>query len=396
MNFLLKTILFIAKDSNSDFKHPIPVKIRTDSPNRQLTPPRAVIDQNIQLQDLQKQAQFQQYQKPSQQQQQTTPQPHPVQQNQPSHQSQPKPQPQPQPQQKPQPQQNPQPQPQQKPQPQTQPQQQQKTQPQQQQKTQTQQQQKPQSQSQQKPQPQPQQQPQPEVHFQQPTSQEPKMGNSFGGSNKRHHQSNPETSDSTNAPTSEPIQTDPQPPQPPQPKVKNSQEKCDDIANELNRLEKLVSEFQGKMGDKNYLKLDEFLTICLLKLDEVERTDDKIHQLKKKLINYTHQLSEKLESRTRGEGDNKMEVSTSNDNETNSENPPSSKRPKSPAYDNETPEVNSEKNAETKNEPEMSNANMAETKATETPTEKNSQSNSEQLDNKKSLESKKNPVQPAN
>ena len=35
----------------------------------------------------------------------------------------------------------------------------------------------------------------------------------------------------------------------------------------------------------------------MLKLDEIERTDDKLNQIKKRLINYTQLLSDKLEAK---------------------------------------------------------------------------------------------------
>jgi len=85
--------------------------------------------------------------------------------------------------------------------------------------------------------------------------------------------------------------------------AKTAQEKCDDIQNELNNLERDVDNFVGKHGDKNFNKLDELLTRCLLKLDEIDRSDDKIKQLCKNLINSAHKLSDKLEARANGNYD---------------------------------------------------------------------------------------------
>ena len=84
---------------------------------------------------------------------------------------------------------------------------------------------------------------------------------------------------------------------PPPPPPKTELEKCEDISNELSRLEVEVQQFSGSRNDKSYLKLEEYLTRCLLKLDEIERIDDNVTQLRKRLINYTHQLSDSLDSK---------------------------------------------------------------------------------------------------
>ena len=77
--------------------------------------------------------------------------------------------------------------------------------------------------------------------------------------------------------------------------IKTPQEKCTDISNELNSLELEINNFVGKRDDRAYLKLEELLTRCLLRLDEIDRGDEKINDMRKNLINFTHKLSDKLE-----------------------------------------------------------------------------------------------------
>jgi len=77
--------------------------------------------------------------------------------------------------------------------------------------------------------------------------------------------------------------------------IKTPQEKCTDISNELISLEIEINNFVGKRDDRAYLKLEELLTRCLLKLDEIDRGDEKINDTRKSLINFTHKLSDKLE-----------------------------------------------------------------------------------------------------
>ena len=81
----------------------------------------------------------------------------------------------------------------------------------------------------------------------------------------------------------------------PQVIVKTPHEKCKDILDELSILEKDVECFGGIKNDKAYLKLEELLTRCLLKLDEIDRGDEQINLNRKNMINYTHTLTEKLE-----------------------------------------------------------------------------------------------------
>ena len=77
--------------------------------------------------------------------------------------------------------------------------------------------------------------------------------------------------------------------------AKTPQEKCNDMLAELEKLEKDVEAFEGTKNDKVFLKLEELLTRCLLKLDEIDRGDEQINLNRKKLINYTHTLTDKLE-----------------------------------------------------------------------------------------------------
>jgi len=80
-------------------------------------------------------------------------------------------------------------------------------------------------------------------------------------------------------------------------KLAVQEKKCQEISAELNRLAVEVDKFVGTTKDKEYLKLEELLTRCMLRLDEVERGEDqKLNDHRKSLINYTHQLSERLES----------------------------------------------------------------------------------------------------
>lgn len=79
--------------------------------------------------------------------------------------------------------------------------------------------------------------------------------------------------------------------------TKTPQIKCNDIANELNRIQEEIHEFNGQKNDKDFLKLDEYLTRCLLKLDEIDRTDEFVNQQRKTLISFTHELAEYLETK---------------------------------------------------------------------------------------------------
>jgi hypothetical protein len=79
--------------------------------------------------------------------------------------------------------------------------------------------------------------------------------------------------------------------------VKSADIKLNDIYAELKKLEAEVATFEGTKSEKKYVKLEEFLTICLLKLDEIDRNDETINQRRKKIINFCHEISDNLEKR---------------------------------------------------------------------------------------------------
>ena len=82
--------------------------------------------------------------------------------------------------------------------------------------------------------------------------------------------------------------------------AKTSQEKIDEISLKLSNLEKDVNNYclpKDNKKDKNYLLLEESLTQCLLQLDEIDRNDDVINQLRRKLIGNTQSLLDVLESK---------------------------------------------------------------------------------------------------
>lgn len=86
----------------------------------------------------------------------------------------------------------------------------------------------------------------------------------------------------------------------PQLKPKTSQEKIDEISFKINNLDKDVMNYAGNnenKKDKQFLLLEESLVQCLLKLDEIDRDDDKINQLRKKLIGETQKIIDKLEAK---------------------------------------------------------------------------------------------------
>jgi hypothetical protein len=99
-------------------------------------------------------------------------------------------------------------------------------------------------------------------------------------------------------------------PSPPKKIVKNEIEKCQDISNELKKLENDVLQFKGTKTDKQYILLEELLTRCLLKLDAIERSphststcvDPSIFiATRKSLIVHTQDLLKKLENSTQTE-----------------------------------------------------------------------------------------------
>jgi type IV secretory pathway VirB10-like protein len=98
----------------------------------------------------------------------------------------------------------------------------------------------------------------------------------------------------------------------PPPPSKTPQDKCEEVLHELNNLEKEVEQFSGRKNEKSFLKIDEYLTRCLLKLDEIERTDDKLNQIRKRLINYTQLLSDKLEAKALMNENNEKKAESNN------------------------------------------------------------------------------------
>lgn len=120
-----------------------------------------------------------------------------------------------------------------------------------------------------------------------------------------------------------------QPQQQQQPK--SAQQRCDEILAELTSLETEVDGFGGVKNDKLFLKIDELITRSLLKLDEIDRGDEQVNQTRKKLINFAHKLSDRLD-----------EIATRNATAVvlvGSENgEPDPKRPKSPKSSSSSPQ----------------------------------------------------------
>jgi len=72
----------------------------------------------------------------------------------------------------------------------------------------------------------------------------------------------------------------------------------EDIYNEVESLHKEVNEFSGEYQDKQYRYLDEMLTRCMIKLDNVDTEgDEQIRQARKRAINAVHQCVSLLENR---------------------------------------------------------------------------------------------------
>ena len=112
---------------------------------------------------------------------------------------------------------------------------------------------------------------------------------------------------------------------------KTDEDKCNEIEAELNALEHDVLNFAGtKTSDRSYLKLEEMLTRVLLKLDAIERGEERINQTRRRIINYTHQLSDKLEARAIDNETNKSQNSGAESSSSSDNQPPASKRSKSP------------------------------------------------------------------
>lgn len=169
--------------------------------------------------------------------------------------------------------------------------------------------------------------PQPSDNQQKPTDTS-NMGNTFQG---QHSSTNTANKRHAGGPSdfTHPHQASPQPESqtkhcPPQAAPQKTQiEKLNEIAAELEQYEEELTTMKPGCGkkDKLYLRLDEFITRCLLKLDEILKTDDIIHQ-RKQLIVASNRLLDQLEQIATEE---KSEDANLSETE-----PPSSKRPKSP------------------------------------------------------------------
>jgi hypothetical protein len=81
--------------------------------------------------------------------------------------------------------------------------------------------------------------------------------------------------------------------------VRSPLEKLDEIGSKLDELDKSVNVYTNGTNkkDKQFLVLEEYLTRCLLNLDEIERGDERINDQRKKLINQTQRIIEKLEAK---------------------------------------------------------------------------------------------------
>ncbi len=149
------------------------------------------------------------------------------------------------------------------------------------------------------------------------------MGNNFTGqhasnTNKRQATGNSESSDFAHphpqpqtkhrASPAPDLQQPPAPPPPVVPAVKTPKEKLDDIAKELEHLANETGTVKNGCGegDKLYRRLDEYITRCLLKLDEIERSEE-INTFRKSLINLSNKLLDRLQSIASGTAESIVE-----------------------------------------------------------------------------------------
>jgi len=152
------------------------------------------------------------------------------------------------------------------------------------------------------------------------TTQDKNMGNTFQGQNQTNKRPGQQTQSDFAHPRASPQpEFEPHPHHPPAPIVKTSKEKLDEIAIELENYEIELSTVKSGCGkkDKLYLKLDEFVTRCLLKLDEIERSDD-IFALRKSLIVRSNKILDRLEQIASGiepEVDNEVNEKQSSNSE---------------------------------------------------------------------------------
>ncbi|RNA24577.1 BAG family molecular chaperone regulator 4 [Brachionus plicatilis] len=128
-----------------------------------------------------------------------------------------------------------------------------------------------------------------------------KMGSTMSnGANKQSKMNNSDFK--TEARTTPPADQPRPPPEPrPQPQpakaVKSPQQKCEEVKSELESLEKEIESFSGAKTDRTYRRLEEMLTRCLLKLDEIEKGDESFNQFRRGLINYADRMGQVLDSK---------------------------------------------------------------------------------------------------
>lgn len=171
--------------------------------------------------------------------------------------------------------------------------------------------------------------PEPEHHFKpeeenkqnqdkQEQTQDKNMGNTFQGQHQTNKRPGQTTQSDFAHPRTSPQPEEPHPHHPPAPVIKTSKEKLDEIAIVLENYEIELSTVKIGCGkkDKLYLKLEELVTRCLLKLDEIERSDD-IFALRKSLIVRSNKILDRLEQIASGI---EPEVETKEDNEQQSSN----------------------------------------------------------------------------
>ncbi|KAI1296878.1 BAG domain-containing protein Samui [Halotydeus destructor] len=89
------------------------------------------------------------------------------------------------------------------------------------------------------------------------------------------------------------------------------------VMEELVKLEIDVNEYSGEKGDKQYRYLDEMLTRCMIRLDDVETGgDSNIRQARKEAVNAVHRIVGLLESKNNPKCQEKAETTEKPDTET--------------------------------------------------------------------------------
>lgn len=110
-------------------------------------------------------------------------------------------------------------------------------------------------------------------------------------------------------------------PMPQPPKVaKSPQQKCEEVKSELENLEKEIESFSGAKTDRSYRRLEELLTRCLLKLDEIEKGDESFNQFRKGLINYANKIGEILDSKGNVQGQSSTNIKSVENASANADN----------------------------------------------------------------------------